>query len=52
MVIEQNEGARRANDKMHQNSVEYYNKRIEHKLDEIIELLKKLLEQHRNNARF
>ena len=45
MIIEQNEGARRANDKMHQQKIENQNQRIEHKLDEIVELLKKLIER-------
>ncbi len=36
-MIKQNEGARRANDQMHQQKVQNQNQRVENKLDEIEE---------------
>ena len=50
MTAEQNEGARRTNDLMHQERIENQNQRVEQKLDEIAELLKELLERQREKA--
>lgn len=42
-VIERDAGARRANDLIHRQRTDHQNDRIEAKLDEIIELLKRIL---------
>ncbi len=50
VMVEMNEGARRANDIMHQQKLQSQNERLEQKLDEIIQLLKELLARKTESA--